>query len=185
MASPVLVVSGCSAVGKSTVSRLLAESLRPSVHLPVDLLLRLFDDPFPDASGPYGAQRHRVVGAAAAAASAQFALGGYTVILDSPIFPAGAEGVAEICGRHGVEVHYAVLRADLGTCLERSQQRGSGGPPDVDDFRLLHARFLDLDQYERHVIDASGPAEQVAEAVLGGFRSGRLALGETAQASPG
>ncbi len=114
----------------------------------------------------------------------EFALGGYTVILDSPIFPEGAEGVAKICGRHGLEVHYAVLRADLGTCLERSQRRDPAGPPDVDDFRLLHARFVDLDRHEGHVIDASGPPEQVREAVLTGFRSGRLALGGAAPVSP-
>jgi hypothetical protein len=44
----------------------------------------------------------------------------------------------------------------------------------------LHARFVDLDQYESHVIDASGSAEQVAETVLSGFRSDRLKLGGTA-----
>jgi hypothetical protein len=183
MASPVLVISGCSAVGKSTVSRLLTGSLRPSIHMPVDVLLRLFDDPFPDASESDGAHRYRVVGAAAAAAAAQFAVGGYTVILDSPMFPAGAEGVAEICGRHGVEVHYAILRTDLGTCLERSQPRDSGGPSGVEDFRALHARFVDLDEYEGHVIDASGSVEQLADAVLSGFRSGRFALGGTAMSS--
>jgi hypothetical protein len=185
MASPVLVVSGCSAVGKSTVSRLLTGSLHPGVHMPVDVILRLFDDPFPDASSPDGTHRYRVVGAAAAAAAAQFALGGYTVILDSPIFPEGAEGVATICGRQGVEVHYAVLRADLGTCLERSRRRDSAGLPDLDDFRSLHDRFVDLDRYEGHVIEASGPAEQVAESVLFEFTSGHLALGGAAQPSPG
>jgi hypothetical protein len=73
MAAPVLVVSGSAAVGKSTVSRLLAECLDPSVHIPVDVFLRFFDDPFPEPATPEGAHRYEVVGAALAATAAQFA----------------------------------------------------------------------------------------------------------------
>jgi hypothetical protein len=176
MTAPVLIVSGCSAVGKSTVSHLLTSSLQPSVHLKIDLFLRLFEDPFPPASSPEGAHRYEVVGAAAAAAAAQFALGGYTVILDGPMFPAGADGVAGICGRRGVEVHYAVLRCDLNTCLARWRQRDPSEPPDLDAFRSLHGRFVNLAHREDHAIDASGPPEQVANAVLSGLESGRLSL---------
>lgn len=176
MPGPVLIVSGCSGVGKSTVSRLLAEAVSPSVHLPIDLFLRLFDDPFPDPVSEEGAQRYETVGAAAAAAAAQFALGGYTVILDSPMFPEGAEGVAIICGRGDVRVHYTVLRAGLETCLERSWRRDATGPPDLDAFRSLHGKFVYLDHREAHAIDASGPAQQVADAVLSAFSDGRLAI---------
>jgi len=177
--APVLIVSGCSAVGKSTVSRLLAGAVTPSVHLPIDLFLRLFDDPFPDPASEEGARRYETVGAAAAAAAAQFALGGYTVILDSPMFPEGAEGVALICGRWDVRVHYAVLRADLGTCLERSRRRDPTSPPDFQGLSSLHAKFVDLGHCEPHAIDASGSAQQVANAVLSAFKDGRLALGHT------
>jgi tRNA uridine 5-carbamoylmethylation protein Kti12 len=183
MAPPVLIVSGGPAVGKSTVSRLLTGSLQPSVHLPIEVLLRLFDDPFPDAGSSEGAYRYGVVGAAAAAAAAQFALGGYIVILDSPMFPSGADGVAKICARRGVEVHYAVLRTDLGTCLARSQRRGAAGPSDVEAFRSLHNRFVDLGDREGHVIDASGPPESVADAVLYGFNSRLLKVQEAPMSS--
>jgi len=175
--APVLIVSGCSAVGKSTVSRLLAGAVTPSVHLPIDLFLRLFDDPFPDPGSQEGARRYETVGAAAAAAAAQFALGGYAVILDSPMFPEGAEGVALICGRRDVRVHYAVLRASLDTCLERSRRRDPV-PPDLHGFSSLHAKFVDLGHREAHAIDASGPAQQVADDVLSAFRDGRLAFGQ-------
>jgi len=176
--APVLIVSGCSAVGKSTVSRLLAGAVTPSVHLPIDHFLRFFDDPFPDPGSREGARRYEIVGAAAAAAAAQFALGGYAVILDSPMFPEGADGVALICGRRDVRVHYAVLRASLDTCLERSRRRDTDGPPDLREFRSLHAKFVDLGHREAHAIDASGPARQVADAVLSAFREGRLAFGQ-------
>lgn len=172
----VLVISGCSAVGKSTVSRLLAASLEPSVHLPTDVFLRLFPDPFPDPWSPAGAHRYAIVGAAVAAAAAQFAVGGYTVILDGPILPDGADGVAEICWRRGVETHYAVLRTDLGTCLARSQLRDPGGPPDLEEFRSLHARFADLAHREDHAVDASQPPEEVAATLRSSFLTGELAL---------
>ncbi len=174
MAAPVLVISGCSAVGKSTVSLLLAECLDSSVHIPADVFLRFFDDPFPDPEKAEGAHRYEVVGAALAATAAQFALGGYTVILDGPMFPYGADGVAEICGRHDVLVHYAVLRADLPTCLERAKQRDPAGPPDLEGFTALHAKFTDLGESEANAIDASGNAEQVVTSVLSAFKSGRL-----------
>lgn len=176
MVAPILVVSGCSAVGKSTVSHRLARALDPSVHLPVDVLLRLFDDPFPDPASPDGAHRYEVVGAAAGAAAAQFARGGFAVILDGPIFPAGVRGLAEIGGRRGVDVHYAVLRADLDTCLARSRQQNGVGPPDLAEFGALHARFAELGPLESHVIDASGTSEQVAASILAAFTSGGLAL---------
>jgi hypothetical protein len=174
MAAPVLLISGCSAVGKSTVSRLLADCLDSSVHIPADAFLRFFDNPFPDPATPEGAHRYEVVGAALAASAAQFALGGYTVILDGPMFPDGADGVAEICGRRDVLVHYAVLRADLPTCLERAKRRDPAGPPDLHGFTALHAKFIDLGESEAHVIDASGQAEQVVASVMSAFESGRL-----------
>jgi predicted kinase len=174
MAAPILVVSGCSAVGKSTVSRLLAGSPSSSVHFPTDSFLRLFNDPFPDPATPRGAHYYEVVGAAMAAAAAELAGGGYTVILDGTIFPDGVGGIAEICGRRGVLLHYAVLRADLAACLERATNRGPAEPPDPDAFKALHAKFAELGEREANVIDASGDPEGVAANVLASFMSGQL-----------
>ncbi len=175
MAAPVLVISGCSAVGKSTVSRLLCGCLDSSIKLPADVFLRFFDDPFPDPAAPDSAHRYEVVGTALAAAAAQFALGGYTVILDGTVFPNGVDGMAEICEHRGVSVHYAVLRTRLSTCLKRATRRDRAGPPDLDAFKALHARFMDLGEREANLIDADGDAEQVAASVLSAFQSGRLA----------
>jgi hypothetical protein len=90
------------------------------------------------------------------------------------MFPDGADGVAQICRRRDVLVHYAVLRADLPTCLERAKRRDPAGPPDLDGFTALHAKFIDLGESEANVIDASGKAEQVVASVLSAFKSGRL-----------
>jgi predicted kinase len=176
MPAPVLIVSGGSAVGKSTVSRLLVARLHAGVLVPMDVILRFFDDPFPDPVSSEGAHRYEVVGTATAAAVARFAVGGYTVVLDAPMFPDGAYGVGVICGRRDVQVHYAVLRADWETCLERLQRRDPDVVLDFDGVRALHAKFLDLGPWERHVIDASGPADQVAGHVWSAFGDGLLAV---------
>lgn len=176
MASPVLVISGCSAVGKSTVSQLLRGALEPSLHIQSDVFCRFFNDPFPDPASAEGAHRYEVIGVAQAAAATRFALGNYTVILDGTLLPQGADGMAEICGHHGVTVHYAVLRADLDICLQRARGRDSTEPPDLQGFQTLYSRFVELGQRESHVIDASGSAEQVADTVAAAFRSGRLAM---------
>jgi hypothetical protein len=176
VAAPILVLSGCSAVGKSTVSELLRTTIAASLHMPSDVFCRFFDDPFPDPATPEGARRYEYIGAAQAAAAAQFALGGYTVILDGPMFPEGVDGMAEMCGHRGVKVHYAVLRTDLDTCLQRWRRRDPAGPVDLDGFRALHSRFAGLAHREGHAIDASGSPEQVADAVMTAFRSSRLAL---------
>jgi hypothetical protein len=174
--SSILVVSGCSAVGKSTVSGLLMKAVDGSLHMPSDVFCRFFDDPFPDPATPKGAHRYQYIGAAQAAAATQFALGGYTVILDGPMFPDGVDAMAKICGRRGVKVHYAVLRTDVDTCLQRSRLRDPAGPADLDGFKALHSRFVYLAHKEGHAIDASGPPDHVADSVLAAFGSSRLAL---------
>jgi hypothetical protein len=138
------------------------------------VFLRFFDDPFPDPAASDGAHRYEVVGAALAATAVQFALGGYTAILDGPMFPDGAKGVAEICGHRDVLVHYAVLRTDVSTCLERASRRDLASPPEVDRFTALHARFIDLGESEANFIDAFGNPEQVVASVLSAFTAGRL-----------
>ena len=155
-----------SAVAPPSASRrsacLLAECLDSSVHIPADVFLRFFYYRFPDPEkGREGPPVRSGKELALAATAAQFALGGYTVILDGPMFPYGADGVAEICGRHDVLVHYAVLRADLPTCLERAKQRDPAGPPDLGRVHGTARSITDLGESEANAIDASGNAEQV------------------------
>jgi len=87
--------------------------------------------------------------------------------------------MAEFCGRRGVKVHYAVLRTDLDNCLQRARRRDPAEPADLDGFRTLHSKFVDLGYREGHVLDASGPPEQVAQSVMSAFMSRRLLLDGT------
>jgi len=170
----IVVVSGCSGVGKSTVSRHLVGLLDSSVHIPADTFYLWFDDPWPDAATAEGARRYDSVGAAVGAAANRLAMGGYTVILDCPMFPDGVDALSQICARQGVQVHYAVLRAELPLCLARMKHRDGGVSWDLAELDAFHARFHHLTGVDANLIDASKEAESVAHNVLSAFRSGQL-----------
>ena len=148
-----------------------------SVHISTDDFARFLVGGWIDPWRADSAHQNDVKGAAVAAAAIQFAVGGYTVVVDGHIFPEGLEGMVLMGQQRAVPVHYAVLRADLDTCLARAAQRGPGaGRFTFDAKRLtqLHARFADLGVYEANTIEASAAAREVADTVLTAFARGRL-----------
>lgn len=126
MGAPILVVSGPSGAGKTTVGRLIAASFDKSVHIQIDAFMRFITNGWVDPWLSESASQNEVVGVSAAASAIQFALGGYTVVVDGHLFPEGAEGMAQLCRRRGIALHYAVLRSDLETCERRASPRGLG-----------------------------------------------------------
>jgi predicted kinase len=181
--APILIVTGPSGVGKSTVSRLVAAAHEKSAHVRGDDIMLFVVSGWVEPWLPESAHQNEVIGGAMAATAIQFAEGGYTVVLDGHLFPDSLEGLAPACQRRGVPLHYAVLRADLATCLERATSRATGEPPDQTSFAELHGRFMDLGEHEANVVDATGPPDEVAAAVLAAFHSGRVA--ETVRALGG
>ena len=179
VAAPVLVISGPVGVGKTTVGRLIAREFDPSVHVRLDEFLAFFVRGWIEPSLPESAHQNDVVGAAIAAATLRFAEGNYTVVLDGHFFPDAIDELAETFGARSTPLHYAVLRADLPTCLSRAAERRL----DTEDFGFdesavaqLHARFSDIGAYESHVVDARPASDHVAAEVLAAFRAGRLAV---------
>jgi hypothetical protein len=183
VAAPILVISGPSGAGKTTIGRFLADAFEPSAHIRVDDFMPFIVNGWIDPSLPDAEHQNHVMGGAVAAAAMQFAIGGYTVVFDGTLFPDGLEGMAQMCRRAAVQVHYAVLRPDLATCRARAAQRGTApyvGPAsdryrsDPVSFDRLHDRFANLGVYESNVFDAMANPEHVAEAVLFAFRHGGL-----------
>jgi len=173
------------------VAGLLAQSFDPSVHLQSDAFMPFVVNGWVDPWRAESAHQNEVMGAAFGSAAIQFAVGGYTVILDGSVFPEGIEALAGFCAARNVRLHYAVLRPDLGTCLSRMQQRleeqrrpRQAGRPEYDGFfdrdalTRQHDRFLELGCYEASVLDAEGSPEQVAQAVLAGVEAGSLLVRE-------
>ena len=172
-AGPLVVVSGPAGVGKSTVCGLLAEHFDRSVCIGADDFAAFIRRGFIEQWRVESHRQNETLGAAMAVAAMAFAEGGYAVVLDGHFFPHGFDGLAEACAARGIEAHYAVLRADLQVCRARATARDAMDPG--QQFDELHGRLQALGVYEPHVIDATGPATQVAATLLQRLVRGELA----------
>lgn len=174
---PILILTGPSGAGKTTVARVVAAFFDLSVHIRMDDFMSFVVSGWVEPWRSDSARQNYVLGGAVAAAALQFAEGGYTVVLDGHIFPDALDGggLAQWCAHRGVALHYAVLRPDLATCVARAARRRPGEPDDAESFARLHARFSELGDRETNVIEAAGTPEEVAAAVLAAFSAGTLA----------
>jgi predicted kinase len=183
MVAPIVVVTGPSGAGKTTVGRLVATAFDPSVHIQMDDFTPFVVNGWVEPSSPEAAHQNHVLGGAVAVAAMNFAYGGYTVVLDGHVFPEGLDRLAQECSRRGLPLHYAVLRTDLATCVGRVTQRHPGDA-DPESLARQHSRFFDLGDHEAKVIDASGTPEAVAAALLSALAARRL-LAASSGRSPG
>jgi predicted kinase len=167
-------LTGPSGAGKTTVGGLVASALERSAHIRVDAFFPFVANGWVEPWLPEAGHQNDVLGGAVFAAAMQFAAGGYTVVLDGHLFPDVLDDMTRACARRGIPLHYVVLRADLGTCLARAASRADGTPPEAGPFEQLHARFDGLGEYEAHVLESTGPAEEVAKQVLAALRLGRF-----------
>jgi predicted kinase len=176
-----LIVTGASGVGKSSVSRAVAATLERSVHLRVDDFLFSVVGGWIDPWLPEAARQNDAIGRAVIAAAFQFVAAGYTVVVDGTIFPDAIDELAPACREHEVPLHYVVLRCPFDVAHERAVDRArdrsddrADADPQPESATILHTRFEELGGYEHHAMDTSGPPAGVATAVLAAFTSGAL-----------
>jgi predicted kinase len=175
--APLIVVSGASGVGKTTVSRLVAAEFARSVHLRTDDFMAAIVNGWIDPNSPAAAAQHEAVGGALAVSAMGFAGDGYTAVVDGHLFPDGVDRLAAASAARGLVCHYALLTADFDTCWARASAREEGRwPLELEPFAALHARVAALELEPRHLVDASGAPVQVSAAVLAAFRAGDLAV---------
>jgi predicted kinase len=177
--APLVVVSGPSGVGKTTVTRLLAAGFEKSALVEADTFMAFISGGWVEPNLPQASHQNDVIGVALVAATVELAAGGYTTVVDGHLFPPALEYTARAGGHRGVPVHYAVLRADLDTCWARARGRPEGRwALERESFDALHGRFAALDLDDRHAIEATGSAEFVTATILAAVQAGTLAFTE-------
>jgi predicted kinase len=176
--APLLLLTGSPGCGKTTVAPLVADRHEPSVCLDLDWFFAKLRR---GAIDPWRAEAHaqnRIVLRAAAEASAAFAAGGYFTVADGILYPFMLDLFAASCARHGVAMHYAVLRAPIELVQQRVQDRRAepqhaGALADAEVVDDMWTRFEQQGVAERHRVDSGRHfPEQVAEEIDRRFAAG-------------
>ncbi|MFJ2666518.1 AAA family ATPase [Nocardia fluminea] len=157
MSGEVIIVTGPPGAGKTTVSRLLADTATaPTVHLETDLFYRSVRAGFVPPFLPEAHRQNEVVIEAIVASVAAYARGGYDVIVDGIVGPWFLPRFRTLADHGGPVVSYVVLRPDLSTTVSRAQQRVGDELKDLDAIRGLHDAFSELGDLEQYTIDTGG-----------------------------
>lgn len=169
----ILVLTGPPGIGKTTVARLVADALPRSVHLEADTFWRFIRSGSVAPWLPEAHEQNEVVVQAVARTAAQFAAGGFDVVVDGIVGPWFLDPFRRCAAGAEVGLHYVVLAADLDVTIGRATSRGAHGLSDEDPIRRMHAEFASAVPHEHLILDAgSRTASDVAEQVLHAWRTG-------------
>ena len=175
-AAPILIVSGPPGAGKTTLTRVLAQtSPAPAVHLHTDDFYDAIKSGFIAPWLPESAGQNAAVSRAIAAAACAYAAGGFAVFVDGVVGPWFLDLYREAAAQAGAELNYLVLRAARATVVARARDRETA--PLADYPPHIFEGFADLGELERHVLDTSDLAiDAVVQAARTGMDAGRYRL---------
>jgi predicted kinase len=164
---PIFLILGGPAIGKSTTSRLLADSLPRSIHLPVDDLrhmvrrgLALPAIPWTDEIG----RQITIARRAAITVAEHYAANGFAVVMDDFWDPGDAADYRDLVRRPGV--HGVLLYAPREVAYQRNRARSPG--PEGD-----------------YIEGAIAFSTDIVEAVMGGLPAAGWTVIDTRDQAPG
>ena len=171
MPTPILILSGPVAAGKSTVAHELVRLLTDDVVLiEGDVFWSFF---VKGVRGPTQ-KSFRTIMSAMTAAAIPYATGGSQVILDFSIPPWFLDTVKKIAGVRDVPVNYVVLRPSETVCAQRATSRTDGS---IADYTRYSELYRDFDQVARHIVcDDDLSAADTAAVIARGVAEGRFRL---------
>lgn len=173
----VIIVTGPPGAGKSTVSRLLADELSPSVHLNADDFYACIRQGWIAPYLPRADRQNQIVIDVVAQAAFGYASGGYQVICDGIVGPWFIDVFRAVAAVRDLPLHYVVLRPDEATTLDRAVGRTAEALTDPEPIRSLHRRFTGLGAFEEHVLDSTRlDPRATVNAVVDGLTSGAYHL---------
>ena len=170
----VLVVTGPPGAGKSTLSAALVRRLEKGVVVEgdpfFDWVRQGFIPPWEPASHAQNETVIRAIGAAAA----QYAAGGYGVLVEGII---GPWMLPTFTTAAGAPFHYVVLRPSADAAMARAVARTEPALVDPVPIEKMHREFADLGHLERHVIDSTDlDVASTVDAVVERLEAGALRL---------
>ena len=180
MTASVFVVTGPPAAGKTTLARMLAERPEASVHLHADDFWHFVVGGYVD---PWRAEAHaqnEVVMRAVCGAAADFAAGGYAVVLDGVLGPWFLRTLTDRCPPGGFSVDYLILLPPLDDVLRNLAGRSRHGFTSEEATVKMYGEFeSSIHGFERHVVNNGGlTPEQTLSVVETMKAEGRLRLSE-------
>ncbi len=172
----IVLISGPCAGGKTTVSRILADSAGArSVHMHTDDFYAYIRWGYVPPWQEEAAEQNQAVICAAAACAEQYALGGYQVYVDGVVGPWFLDAWKRL-GEKGLDLRYVILRPDERTTLLRAKEREkrTGLLLGEETVAAMWRAFDGLGEYEAHVLDPGGLTPEACAETL----RARLAAGE-------
>lgn len=162
--SAITILTGCPGTGKTTVAALLAKSKPRGLHIPADVFYTFPAHPISPYRPAALEQNTDIIMAATQTAKA-FAGRGYAVILDGIFGPWFLPVIVGTLGPADTRLSYVILQAPLEIALRRVQERVGHEKDHV--VRQLHAAFVDLGTYAKHVVDTASRDAAAVAAELG------------------